>query len=470
MPDAALLERFREITGPANSLTPADDLTHYVEENRHIYVGRTSLVLRPGSTAEVSRIMALAHQSGTPIVPQGGHTGHAGGAVPDESGNQVVVAMERMKTIREIDTTSNTLTAEAGVILQTIQETADAHDRLFPLSIGSQASCQIGGNISTNAGGTGVLAYGNTRDLVLGLEVVLPNGDIWNGLRKLKKDNTGYSLKNLFIGAEGTLGIVTAAVLKLFAKPKGLEVAWAGLESPAMALALFNLAQGMAGPALTGFELMHRTPLEYVMRNVPGSRDPLAERHEWYVLAEISSGRSAQDAASLMEAIFSAALERGLVSDAAIAQSVAQKAALWKLRDDMGPAQIPEGASMKHDLSVPVHAIPEFIASAGQIIAQESPGARICAFGHMGDGNLHYNISQPAGGDPEAFLSRRATINDKVYALVTDMDGSISAEHGIGRLKRETMARLKSPTELAMMRAIKNTFDPRGIMNPGKVV
>ncbi len=470
MPDATLIERFIDITGRPNVLTAEDDLTHYVEENRFIYVGKTELVLKPNSTEQVSQILTLAYETNTPVVPQGGHTGHAGGGVPDESGEQIVVSLERMNRIRDIDTAGNTLTAEAGVILQTIQEKADANDRLFPLSIGSQASCQIGGNISSNAGGTGVLAYGNTRELVLGLEAVLPNGEIWNGLRRLKKDNTGYSLKNLFIGAEGTLGIVTAAVLKLFPKPKGLNVVWVALENPDDALSLLNLAQGMAGGALTGFELIHRTPLEFVLRNIPGSRDPMEEPHEWYVLAEISSGRSAEDADALTEAIFTEALDNGLAEDAVMAQSGAQRDAFWKLREDMGPAQIPEGGSIKHDISVPVHAIPEFVARASEIVLGEVSDARICVFGHMGDGNLHYNVSQPVGGDREAFLEHRQSVNDKVHALVVEMDGSISAEHGIGKLKRESMAKVKSPTEMEMMRAVKNAFDPKGIMNPGKVL
>ncbi|MGI9399617.1 MAG: FAD-binding oxidoreductase, partial [Rhizobiaceae bacterium] len=441
-----------------------------VKENRNIYVGKTELVLKPNSTEQVSEILALANQTNTPIVPQGGHTGHVGGGVPDESGEQIIVSLERMNKIREIDTDGNTLTAEAGVILQTIQEAADGNDRLFPLSIGSQASCMIGGNISSNAGGTGVLAYGNTRELVFGLEVVLPNGEIWNGLRKLKKDNTGYSLKNLFIGAEGTLGIVTAAVLKLFPKPKGVDVVWAGLDKPADALALLNLAQGMAGTALTGFELIHRRPLEFVLRHIPDSRDPMAGKHEWYVLAEISSGRSAEDAKALTEAIFTEAIERGLAKDVVVAQSVGQRDAFWKLRETMPPAQIPEGGSIKHDISVPVHAIPEFLERAGEIVLEEVPDARICVFGHMGDGNLHYNISQPVGADLKTYLKHRQPLNDKVHALVVEMNGSISAEHGIGKLKRESMAKIKNPVELKMMRDIKHALDPKGIMNPGKVI
>ncbi len=470
MIEPELLARFSAIVGPANALTPDSDLTHYTHENRGIYVGRTPLVLRPGSTAEVSAILTLANETGTAIVPQGGHTGHAAGGVPDESGAQIVVSLERMNRIRDIDTAGNTITAEAGVVLQHLRDAAEAADRLFPLSLGSQGSCQIGGNISTNAGGTQVLAYGNTREQVLGLEVVLPSGEIWEGLRRLKKDNTGYAMKQLFIGAEGTLGIVTAAVLKLHPRPRGREVAWVATPSPAHALDLFNLALDMAGNSLTGFELIARTPLEFVLRNMPGSRDPLAAPSPWYVLAEISSGRSAQDARSLIEAIFEKAVEAGLVVDGVVAETIAQRDALWKLRDDMGPAQGPEGASFKHDISVPVHLIPQFIERAGAALDAAMPQGRLCTFGHMGDGNLHYNFSQPAGGDRAAFLARRGEIGDIVNTIVLELGGSVSAEHGIGRLKRDLLAKTKSPVEMAMMRAVKQALDPKGIMNPGKVV
>lgn len=470
MTDKDLIGRFTEIVGAKNALTAQDDLTHYTHENRHIYTGNTPLVLKPGSTQEVSAIMKLAFETGTAIVPQGGHTGHAGGGVPDESGNQIVLAAERLNRIREIDTDGNTMTVEAGVVLQTIQETADDHDRLFPLSLGSQGSCQIGGNISSNAGGTGVLAYGNTRELVLGLEAVLPNGEIWNGLRKLKKDNTGYALKHLFIGAEGTLGVVTAAVLKLFPKPRGRIVVWAGIETPVAALAVLQSALGAAGSNLTGFELIHRTPLEFVLQSMPGSRDPFGQPHEWYVLAEFSSGQSEADARELAEQVFAGALEEGLVQDAVISGSLAEFAALWKLRDDMGGAQGPQGASIKHDISVPVHCIPDFLERAGPEVKRIVPDARLCVFGHLGDGNLHYNVSQPENGDADAFLARRGEVNAAVHAIITEMDGSISAEHGIGRLKRDLLAQTKSPVELAMMRSVKQALDPGGIMNPGKVI
>ena len=470
-PDRALLDRFADVVGPTNALFAVDnDLTHYTQENRNIFHGVTPLVLRPGTTQEVSAIMRLACETGTAIVPQGGHTGHAAGGAPDESGSQIVVSLERMKALRAVDPTGNTMTVEAGMVLQDVQRIAADHDRLFPLSLASQGSCQIGGNISSNAGGVAVLAYGNTRDLVLGLEVVLPNGDIWNGLRKLRKDNTGYSLKNLFIGAEGTLGIVTAAVLKLFAQPAGREVAFVALESPRQALDLFNLAQSRAATALTAFELIHRRPLDFALAHAPGSRDPFAERHEWYVLAEISSGRSAEDARELAETILGEALETGHASDVVLGESLTQRDTFWKLREDMAVAQTKEGGSIKNDISVPVHLIPEFLEKANAIIAREMPDARIVAFGHMGDGNLHYNISQPKDGDTHAFLARREEINHLVNEVVLSLDGSISAEHGIGRLKRDLLAATKSPVEMEMMRAIKKALDPTGIMNPGKVV
>lgn len=470
MPEQGLIRQFVAITGARHALREGDELGRYTLENRGIYVGRTMLVLKPASTAEVARIVKLAVETGTAIVPQGGHTGHVGGAVPDESGEQLVVSMERMNRIIEIDSTAMTARVEAGVVLAALQDAAAARGLLFPLSLGSQGSCQIGGNIATNAGGTGVLAHGSMRELVLGLEVVLPSGEIWDGMRSLRKDNTGYSLKNLFVGSEGTLGIVTKAVLRLFPAPKGREVAWAGLESPEHALRLYGRARELTGSELTAFELIHRTPLEFLLRHVPGSRDPLAGRHEWYVLAQISSPRSEQDARRLMESLLAGALAEGQISDAAIAQNLSQRDSFWKMREEMPGAQIREGASIKHDISVPVHLIPALIEKAGEIVAREFPGARPCVFGHMGDGNLHYNISQPAGGVAEEFLERRERINSSIHALVLSMDGSIAAEHGIGRLKRAVLAETKSAVEIGLMRTLKQAFDPQGIMNPGKLI
>jgi FAD/FMN-containing dehydrogenase len=469
--DADLLARFSAITGAANALTPERfDLAHYTHENRKIVVGRTPLVLRPASTQEVAAIVRLAAETRTPLVPQGGHTGHAGGGVPDESGTQIVVTLERMNAIRDLDVLGNTVTAEAGVVLQRLREAAEAADRLFPVAISSEGSCQVGGTISTNAGGTGVIAHGNMREQVLGLEVVLPSGEIWNGLRRLKKDNTGYAMKQLFIGAEGTLGIITAAALRLLPLPKGREVSWAAVPSPAHALEFLNRALDLAGGGVTAFELIHRTPLEFVLCNAPGNRDPLPQRHEWQVLVEICSGRSVEDARAITEMLFSAAIEDGLVVDAVVAESVAQRAALWKLRDDMGPAQWPEGVSIKHDVSVPVHKVPEFLERGAGLVREAAPDARLVAFGHMGDGNIHFNVSQPAGGDPDRFRAMEPAISSGVHALVIELGGSVSAEHGIGRLKRKLLHATKSPVEMEMMRAVKRAIDPQGIMNPGKIV
>ncbi len=428
------------------------------------------MVLRPGSTGEVSRILALASETGTPIVPQGGNTGLVGGQIPDGEGRAVIVAMGRMNRIRDLDISSNTVTAEAGVVLQTLREAADAADRLFPLSLGSQGSCQVGGNLSSNAGGTGALVHGSARELCLGLEVVLPTGEVFDDLRKLKKDNTGYDLKDLFVGAEGTLGVITAAVLKLVPKPKGREVAWIGLDSPQAALDLFLAASERAGTALTAFELVGRLPLEFTLRHTPGTVDPLASAHPWYVLAEISSGRSEEDARALMEEILADGLERGLLADAVLSENLGRLGSFWRLREAMSDSQRPEGVSIKHDISVPVAAIPEFIERAGKVVEEVAPGARIVCFGHMGDGNLHYNVSQPAGADGTAFLNLYRRMNDAVHEVVRDLGGSFSAEHGIGRMKRDELARTAPPVALDLMRRVKKAFDPAGIMNPGKVI
>ncbi|WP_394890728.1 FAD-binding oxidoreductase [Mesorhizobium sp. AaZ16] len=468
--DAALLDRFAEIVGQAHALRSEADIAPYVSERRGLYPGRTPLVLRPGSVDEISRILRLATETGTPIVPQGGNTGLVGGQMPDHSGREIVLSLSRLNRIREIDVQSNTVTAEAGVVLQTLRDAADAADRLFPLSLGSQGSCQIGGNLSSNAGGTGVLAYGNARELCLGVEVVLSTGEVFDDLRKLKKDNTGYDLKNLFIGAEGTLGIITAAVLKLYPKPKGREVAWVGLESPEAALALFGKATDRAGSGLTAFELIADRPLEFAVRHISGTVRPLAGEWPWHVLMEVSSGRSAEDARQLVEDILTAGLEEGLAGDAVIAASLAQSDAFWRIRETLSDGQRPEGASIKHDISVPVASIPEFIERAVIAVEAVSPGARVVCFGHMGDGNLHYNISQPVGADGAAFLGLYRTMNKAVHDIVHDLGGSFSAEHGIGRLKRDELLATAPTVAIDLMRRIKAAFDPAGIMNPGKVI
>ncbi len=468
--DPALLDRFAAIVGERHALRAAADIEPYVTERRGRFPGVTPLVLRPGSVDEVSRIVKLATETGTAIVPQGGNTGLVGAQVPDRSGTQIVLSLSRLNRIREIDTLSNTATVEAGVILEKLHEAADAAGRLFPLSLGSQGSCEIGGNLSSNAGGTGVLAYGNARELCLGVEVVLPTGEVFDDLRKLKKDNTGYDLKDLFVGAEGTLGIITAAVLKLFPKPKGREVAWVGLSSPEAALELFSRATDQAGSGLTAFELISDMVLGFAVRHVPDTMRPLQSEWPWHVLIEISSGRSAEDARQLMEEVLTSGFEAELVGDAVIAANLSQAGAFWRLRESLSDAQRPEGGSIKHDISVPVVSVPPFIERAGRAVVSICPEARIACFGHMGDGNLHYNISQPAGGDTEAFLDLYPAMNKAVHDIVREMNGSISAEHGIGQMKRDELIATTQPIAIDLMRRVKAAFDPAGIMNPGKVI
>lgn len=468
--ESGLVQRFAEIVGDRYALRAPADIAPYLVEPRGLWHGRTSLVLRPGSVEQVSRILRLASETGTPIVPQGGNTGLVGAQVPDATGREVVLSLARLDRIREIDTASNTVTVEAGVVLQTLQEAADAAGRLFPLSLAAQGSCRIGGNLSSNAGGTGVLAYGNARELCLGVEVVLPTGEVFDDLRKLKKDNTGYDLKNLFIGAEGTLGVVTAAVLKLFPKPKGREVAFAGMGSPEQALALFLLAMERAGPSLTAFELIGRRPYDFTLRHAAGVARPLAGDWPWYALIEISSGRSAEDARDVTEEILGEGFEAGTVGDAVIATNLSQAHAFWHFREVLPESQKPEGASIKHDISVPVAAIPAFIAKAAAAVEKVCPGARPVCFGHMGDGNLHYNVSCPAGGDDAAFLALYPPMNLAVHEVVRALDGSISAEHGIGRLKRDELIATAPPVAIDLMRRVKAAFDPAGIMNPGRVI
>lgn len=468
--DPALVRRFADIVGARYALTSEQDISPYLIEPRGLWHGRTSLVLRPGSVNEVSRIMRLASDTRTPIVPQSGNTGLVGGQVPDAGGGQVVLSLSRLNRIREVDLLSNTVTAESGVVLQTLREAAAEADRLFPLLLAAQGSCQIGGNLSSNAGGTNMLAYGNARDLCLGVEVVLPTGEVFDDLRKLKKDNTGYDLKNLFIGAEGTLGVITAAVLKLFPKPKGREVAFVGLPSTEAALALFGMASDRAGGTLTAFELIGKLPYDNTLRHAAGVVRPLSGDWPWYVLVEISSGRSAEDARGVMEDILAAALEAELAGDAVIAASLSQAEALWNFREFLPEAQKGEGASIKHDISVPIASIPEFIERGAEAVQDVSPGARPVCFGHMGDGNLHYNISRPVDGDDAAFLALYRPMNDAVHDVVRSLGGSISAEHGIGQLKRDELIATAPPMAIDLMRRVKAAFDPAGIMNPGKVI
>ena len=459
--------RFASIVGERYAVTDPAETERYTVEMRDLYRGHTPLVLRPGSTHEVAAILKLANETRTPIVPQGGNTGLVGGQIPHAG--EVVLSLTRLNRIREIDPTSNTMTCDAGVILQTAQEAAASVDRLFPLSLGAEGSCTIGGNLSTNAGGTGALAYGVARDLVLGLEVVLADGRILNGLNKLKKDNTGYDLRHLFIGAEGTLGVITAAVLKLFPRPRSMETAFVGLASPRAALDLLMLAQERAGGALTSFELIARIGIEFAVRHAAGVRDPLAQRHDWYVLLELSSPAS-EGLRATLEELLGDSVERGLVEDATIAANVDQQKAFWHLRTALTEVQKPEGGSIKHDVSVPVAAVPDFIAQASAAAEALVPGCRPVPFGHLGDGNIHFNISQPVGGDKAAFLARWDEMNAAIHGVVALFNGSVSAEHGIGVLKRRLLQEVKDPVALATMRALKTTLDPHGILNPGKVV
>lgn len=467
----SLIKRFAAIVGPGNALTDPYDTQGFTHEHRDLYQATTPLVLRPGTKEEVAAILKLATETKTAIIPQGGNTGLTGGQVPLADGPPaVILSLSRMNRILDIDAIGGTMTVEAGVVLQAIQESAAEVGKLFPLSLGAEGSCQIGGNLSTNAGGTAVLAYGNTRQLCLGLEVVLPTGEVWTALRKLKKDNTGYDLRDLFIGAEGTLGVITAAVLKLFPMPAGREVAIVGLTSPDAALKLFRHAEALSGSALTAFELMARIGVEFTARHIDGVRDPFAEPHGWYVLIEISSNLSADAARHQMETLLSASLEDGTVDDAVVAQNETQAQQFWHMRESLSWAQKPEGGSIKHDISVPVAAIPAFLAQAEPLVQAIVPGARIVAFGHLGDGNIHYNISQPVGADREAFLARWDAVSAKVHALALSFGGSISAEHGIGQMKRDELAAIRAPIEIDLMQRIKAAFDPAGIMNPGKVL
>ncbi|AWL99867.1 FAD-binding oxidoreductase [Bradyrhizobium amphicarpaeae] len=461
-----LIDQFRKIVGERHAITDATDIEPYVTEERNLFHGRSPLVLRPGSTAEVSDICKLASAHNIALVPQGGNTGLVGGQTPHNG--EVVVSLRRLDKIREVDTASNTMTCEAGVVLQIAQAKAAEVDRLFPLSLGAEGSCTIGGNLSTNAGGTAALAYGVAREMALGLEVVLADGRVLNTLSKLKKDNTGYNLHNLFIGAEGTLGIITAATLKLFPKPRAIETAYVGLKSPEAALKLLTIAQSEAANLLTSFELLAEMAVDFSVRHGIDVRDPLAEKHPWYVLMELSS--PGDDARTPLETILARAMEEEIVDDAVIAANLTQRNNFWKLREEMSAAQKPEGGSIKHDISVPIAAVPAFIDEANAAVVKLIPGARPVPFGHLGDGNLHYNVSQPIGADTADYLARWHDVNAVVFEIVLRMGGSISAEHGIGVLKRDELPEVKDKTAIELMRAIKAMLDPHGIMNPGKVL
>lgn len=465
-----LRDQFIQIVGSKYALTQKDDLTHFTHEARGDLTGETELVLKPANREEVSQIVKLATMHKISIVPQGGHTGMCGGGMPMAEQQGVVVCLSRMVEVRNIDIANSTMTLEAGITLQKAQEIAEEHDRFFPLSLGSQGSCMIGGNVSTNAGGTGVLAYGNMRDLVMGLEVVLPNGEIWNGLNTLRKNNTGYDLKNLFIGAEGTLGIITGVVLKLFPRPVGNEVAFVAFNSVHQALEFFKTARNQAGSQLTGFELIPRVALDLVLRHLDQYQDPLAQSYPWYGLVQLSSLKNIEDAHQIMTNVLEDAFEGERIIDAAIAANIEQQRTFWEMRENISYAQKLEGAYVAHDVSVPIARIPELI-DRGEVVMQEALAhSRMIAYGHMGDGNIHFNCFQPEGMDRDEFKSHRKAIQDAVYGLALELGGSISAEHGIGLIKVDRLANSKSDVEMAMMRTIKQGFDPNNIMNPGKVL
>ena len=467
----AVLERIAAVVGPQGLITEPRDLEPYVVDWRGVYHGAAPAAVRPANTAEVAAVVKICAESGTPIVPQGGNTGMCCASVPHATGREIVLSLGRMNRILDVDALNNTIAVEAGCILANIQQAAVAVDRLFPLSLGAEGSCQIGGNLSTNAGGVNVLRYGNTRDLVLGLEVVLPDGSVWNGMRSLRKDNTGYDLKHLFVGAEGTLGIITAAVLKLFPRPRTTVTAWAAVPSPDAALELLALLRERCGDRISAFEILSRNCLELVLRHIPGARDPLVTPHQWYVLAELADAQESDAPRAEMEHVLSAALEQGLVLDVAIGENQAQAQGMWRLRETIPDAARKEpGMLYRHDIAVAVSRVPAFIAEARIALENAFPGVEIICFGHLGDGNLHYNAFVPGRSRADPAARDAHDVTQVVYDIVQHYQGSFSAEHGVGLAKLEEMKRYKSDVELGLMHTLKRTLDPQNIMNPGKVL
>ena len=469
-----LIAQLSSICGAANVLTHDDaatDLSAWEQDWRKRSMGRALAVVRPANTAEVAAVVKACAVNGTSIVPQGGNTGLVVGSVPDGSGTQVVLSMTRMNAVRAIDPDNLTMTVEAGCVLQNLQDEAEKAGFLFPLSLAAEGSCTIGGNLGTNAGGTQVLRFGNTRDLCLGLEVVNAQGEVWNGLSGLRKDNTGYDLRHLMIGSEGTLGIITAATMKLYPLPAAQLTAWAAVPSMEAAVQLLGLAHQKLGPGLTGFEVMGQFALSLVDKHYPQQRVPLFKDSAWCVLLENSDSESEAHARSQFESLLETALEAGCVSDAVVAENIAQARALWHIRESIPLAQAEEGLNIKHDISIPVSRIPAFVAETDALLQREIPGVRLVDFGHLGDGNLHYNVQAPEGGDNKAFLRDwEDKVNHLVFDQVHKFQGSISAEHGVGELKAHKLPHYKDPTALAMMRAIKQALDPDKLLNPGKVL
>ena len=470
----ALITTLKNLCGDANVLTHEDpnaDLSAWEQDWRKRVKGRALAVVRPGSTQEVAAVVKACAASGTSIVPQGGNTGLVVGGVPDSTGTQIVLSMTRMNAVRAIDPANLTITVEAGCVLQNLQSAAENAGFLFPLSLGAEGSCTIGGNLGTNAGGTQVVRYGNTRELCLGLEVVTAQGEVWSGLTGLRKDNTGYDLRNLMIGSEGTLGIITAATMKLYPLPAAQLTAWASVPSMEAAVQLLGLAHQALGPGLTGFEVMGQFALSLVDKHYPQLRVPLFKETPWCVLLENSDSENETHARAQFETLLEAALAQGCVTDAVVAENLTQAHGLWHIRESITMAQAEEGLNIKHDISIPVSRIPAFVAETDALLAREIPGVRMVDFGHLGDGNLHYNVQAPEGADGSAFLRDwEERVNTLVFDQVVRHHGSISAEHGVGELKVDKLPLYKDPTALAMMRAVKQALDPQNILNPRKVL
>jgi FAD/FMN-containing dehydrogenase len=465
-----LIERLAAAVGPQGLITDPREAEPYVMDWRGLYRGATPAVVRPATTAQVADVVKICAETRTAIVPQGGNTGMCGASVPHSDGGEIVLTLARMNRVLEVDALNNTISVEAGCILANVQQAALDADRLFPLSLGAEGSCQIGGNLSTNAGGVNVLRFGNTRDLVLGLEVVLPDGRVWNGMRGLRKDNTGYDLKQVFVGAEGTLGVITAAVLKLFPRPRSSATAWVAVPSPAAALELLAALRGEVGDKITAFELISRNCLELVLRHIPGTRDPLPSAHQWYVLSELNDARDSGLRDDLEQALANA-LQRGIATNALVAENQGQARALWRLRETIPEAARAEpGMLYRHDIAVAVSRAPAFIDEAGPALRARFPEVNVICFGHLGDGNLHYNVFVPGRRREDAAARDAEDVSRLVYDIVQRHHGSFSAEHGIGQAKLAEIARYKSGVELGLMRALKGAFDPHNIMNPGKVL
>ncbi|MGH8261601.1 MAG: FAD-binding oxidoreductase [Steroidobacteraceae bacterium] len=466
----SIVDLIREQLGAQSVLTVPEDVAPYLVDHRALYRGRARAVVLPRSTEQVSRVLALCSERRIGVVPQGGNTSYCGGATPDASGQQIVLALGRLDRIRSVDPAGYTMIAEAGCRLETVRHAAAEADRLFPLSLGSQGSCQIGGNLATNAGGTQVLRYGMVRDLVLGLEVALADGRVLESLTPLRKDNTGYDVKALFLGSEGTLGVITAASLKLFPPARSVATAFAAVPDVRAAVELLAALRERSADLVSTFELMPRIAIELTVRHIPGTTDPLAAPYPWYVLCELTSSREAAPTADILEEALAAELGRGRVLDAALARGERDRAAFWRLRESIPEAQRRDGASLKHDISVPISRLPELVERGGRWVSEHVPEGRLVAYGHVGDGNLHFNLNEAPGADAATFLARSDTVMRAIHDLVASLGGSFSAEHGIGQLKVHELERYAAPVELELMRAIKHAFDPNGILNPGKVL